>query len=89
MAKKSIEIEIEESDEAGNLTATYVQSASDNEGLSRVDVIVSSHSNIVLVVSILEKVACKTNLARSYQMSASRYGRKRSMSFYLQATHIV
>lgn len=42
MAEK--QLEITESDEAGNATATYVQSATKHDGTSRVDVVVRLHS---------------------------------------------
>lgn len=38
MAEK--QVEVEECDEAGNVTATYIQSATDQDGMSRIDVIV-------------------------------------------------
>lgn len=42
MTDKKVDFEIEECDEAGNITASYVQSPTDQDGLSRIDVIVST-----------------------------------------------
>lgn len=43
-----VQLSIEEYDDVGNITATFAQTATDQEGSSRIDIVVSLSTNLVL-----------------------------------------
>ena len=86
MAEKEIDFGIEESDEAGNVTATYVQSPTDQEGLSRIDVVVSLCVNFR---GLSTPQFSETNHIYSFQKSANQCGKGRLMCFFQPGSHIV
>lgn len=68
-------LEIAECDEAGNVTATYVQSTVDQDNTSRIDVIVRLRSKCEIVAAL--------TLALSCQRIRNRNGR-RCWTFFCQ-----
>ena len=51
-----VQLSIEEYDDVGNITATFVQTATDREGLSRIDIVVSLSTNLVPQTQIAQRL---------------------------------